>query len=368
MKTEITLDYDPVKTARVKQVSGMFDLPLTEKLSTTWQHNLPIEDKPWQIGLVVGASGAGKSVLARQAWPDSLRETFDWSNGAIIDNFPKDVGIHDITAILTGVGLGTVPAWLRPYTTLSNGERFRADMARAIAETGDDDLVVIDEFTSVVDRQVARIASNSVQKAIRRSKRKLIAVTCHYDIIDWLQPEWVYDVSAQQFTWRSVQPRPTMRFQIYQADRSIWSVFARHHYMSPQLNTSAKCFVATLDGDLCAFSSYIHFPHPKVKDIKIGHRLVVLPDYQGLGVASRVGDWLGEYLADLGYRYRSVDSHPAMIAMRMRSPRWREVGARAKHVAMGPNSSAAMQKHGMSSRRLAIRSFEFQPKRRDANT
>lgn len=358
MKVQIDLAYDPPKTARSQQLSGMFDLSLDEKLSTSWTHTLPIEDKDWQIGLIVGASGAGKSILARKVWGDRVIERFDWSDTAIVEQFPKSMGIHDISGALNSVGLGTVPAWLRPYSTLSNGERFRADMARAIAETGDDELVVIDEFTSVVDRQVARIASNSVQKAIRRSKRKLVAVTCHYDIIDWLQPEWVYDVTDSTFTWRSVQPRPKLRFQIYQAEKSIWPVFARHHYMSPNLHTAAKCFVATVDGDLCGFCSYFHFPHPKVKDIKFGHREVVLPDYQGLGIASRLVNWMAQHVSDQGFRFRSAAAHPGMIAMYSRSPRWREIPP-AKGIATGPN--AIMKKTNLSSRRFRIRSFEYQP-------
>jgi ABC-type ATPase with predicted acetyltransferase domain len=35
----------------------------------------------------------------------------------------------------------------------------------------------VDEFTSVVDRQVAKVASHTVQKAVRRQSRQLVAVT-----------------------------------------------------------------------------------------------------------------------------------------------------------------------------------------------
>lgn len=370
MKVDIDLDYEPSKSARVQQVSGMFDVPLNEKLSAHWHHSLPIEDKDWQVGLIVGASGAGKSVLAKRIWGDAVVEHFPWSDSAVIDQFPKDLSIHDVTNLLTSVGLGTVPAWLRPYATLSNGERFRADMARAIAQTGDGQTVVIDEFTSVVDRQVARIASYSVGKAIRRSDRKLVAVTCHYDVEDWLQPEWVYDVTTSSFTWRSVQPRPSLEFEVCQSNPAAWSIFARHHYLNPSLNHSAKCFVAYVNGELCAFTSYLHFPHPRTRNIKIGHRLVVLPDYQGLGIASRLEDWLGQYLADQGFRYRNVVAHPAMIALYSKSPRWRETHSRAKTVrttATGSSKVRGIKELNMSTRRLAVRSFEYQPPVRSAN-
>lgn len=362
MKADITLEVDAPRSPRALQVSGMFDVSLAEKLSTSWSHSLPIESKSWQVGLIVGASGAGKSVLAKRLWPDRVIERYDWTAKPIIDQYPADMSIRDITNLLTSVGLGTVPAWLRPYSTLSNGERFRADMARAIAEAGDE-IVVVDEFTSVVDRQVARVASHCVQKAVRRSDRQFVAVTCHHDVVDWLQPDWVYDVTTQEFSWRSVQPRPAMQLSIHEAPRTVWKVFARHHYMSAEIANSARCFVAVINGEVVGFNSYIHFPHAKIKDIKTVHRLVVLPDYQGLGIAGRLQDWMGQHLADQGYRCRIISAHPGVIGMHSRSPRWRSTSDSKKKVQTGKHSSGdrGLIKFNMSSRRLMVRSFEYQP-------
>jgi ABC-type ATPase with predicted acetyltransferase domain len=47
---------------------------------------------------------------------------------------------------------------------------------------------VVDEFTSVVDRQVAQIGSHAVPKLVRREERKPMVATCHYDVLDSLQP------------------------------------------------------------------------------------------------------------------------------------------------------------------------------------
>lgn len=341
------------------QVAGMFDVPLEQKNTLTWEHNLPLDEKEWSVGLIVGPSGAGKSVLARELWPEHLKETFDWDNKkTLLDNFSEELSTSEITAALNAVGLGTVPGWLRPYSTLSNGERFRADMARAITET--DELAVIDEFTSVVDRQVAKVVSHCVQKTVRRTSRKFVAVTCHYDIEDWLQPDWVYNVAEQKFTWRSVQPRPSINLNIYQASTKHWAAFAKHHYLSASILSSAKCFMATLDdGTPVAFTSYRHFPHPKTKNIKMLHRTVVLPDFQGLGIGQILHNWVGQRLAEKKYRLRNVTSHPALIAANARSPRWRSVGAASKKV--NTTSKGSMAKAQLSARRLAVRSFEYVP-------
>jgi hypothetical protein len=89
-----------------------------------------------------------------------------------------------VTAALSAVGLGTVPSWLRPYSVLSTGEKFRAEFARILLSRKT--RIVIDEFTSVVDRQIARIGAHAFARAWRRSKgRQVILLGCHRDIVEW---------------------------------------------------------------------------------------------------------------------------------------------------------------------------------------
>jgi hypothetical protein len=97
-----------------------------------------------------------------------------------------------VTGALAAVGLGDVPAWLRPFHVLSNGEQFRAGLARLVVDAPE--RAVIDEFTSVVDRQIAKVGAAAFAKAWRRNKGKqIILLSCHYDVLPWLQPDWVYD-------------------------------------------------------------------------------------------------------------------------------------------------------------------------------
>lgn len=360
MKLDLELSHEIDKTPRIMQVSSLFDLPVEEKIKLRLFAELPVEDRPWNVGLLVGPSGAGKSTLAGKFWPDAHTPTETWDSGAVVDQFPEELGIRDVVGFLTAVGLGSPPAWVRPYSTLSTGEKFRASVARALAEAGDR-LVVIDEFTSTVDRQVAKIASHAVQKAVRRSDRQMIAVTCHYDVLDWLQPDWVYDVSTSTFEWRSVQPHPPIELRIFPTDKSSWPAFARHHYLSAGIHTGAVCFGAWIGDTQAAFTSYLHFPHPRTRNIKMGHRLVVLPDYQGLGIGGRLDDWLGQHLYDQGYRYRNVVSHPAMIRAYSSSPRWRATAKSAKYVQNGRTKQTHMIARGLNPRRLSTQSFEYVP-------
>lgn len=96
---------------------------------------------------------------------------------------------------------------------LSNGEKMRCDLARAILS--DDELFVFDEFTSVVDRNVAKVGSFAMQKAIRKQKNKrMIAVTCHFDVEDWLLPDWVFNTNDMTFYLCEAQKKKSARHPI----------------------------------------------------------------------------------------------------------------------------------------------------------
>jgi len=306
-------------STRARQVCGMFDCPAEEKQRLSWAFAAPIEDRDWSIGLIVGPSGSGKSTVAKHLWPDEIATVPTWDERSIIDNFPASMSVADIASTLGSVGFSTIPAWLRPYSVLSNGERFRADIARRIADNRS--LVVVDEFTSVVDRQVAAVACNSVQKAIRRNGRKLVAVTCHSDVSEWLQPDWVIEPATRTFRWREVQRRPKIHIEMGRVPYEAWSIFAKYHYMSAELNKSARCYGLWANGTLAAFCGVLHMPHATVKNLKVVSRVVTLPDWQGLGLAFVLLDALGSCHKAAGYRFRNYPAHPAFIHAH-KKPKW----------------------------------------------
>ena len=213
MKTDRTITVQvatPIaESFRVAQVAGMFDVPLAARQEFSISAPLPPLEGPgsdWQIGLIVGPSGSGKSTLAREAFGDSVYQPGrDWPDGAsVLDGFHPSHSAREITGMLTSVGFSSPPAWVRPYAVLSNGEKFRCDLARAILPPNDAPgsettkrIVVFDEFTSVVDRTVAKIGSAAVAKAIRNMPgMRFVAVTCHYDVAEWLCPDWVLDTTG----------------------------------------------------------------------------------------------------------------------------------------------------------------------------
>lgn len=324
MKAHVVRQVDVAQTARVLQLSGMFDVPATKKARLEWNVELPLDEKPWSIGLIVGPSGCGKSTIAQELFPDAYIKGFDWpADLSVLDAFPEDMGMKEITLLLSSVGFSSPPSWLRPFGVLSNGEQFRTMIARALCEYRD--LCVVDEFTSVVDRTVAQIGSAAIAKTVRRRGSKFIAVTCHYDVEAWLDPDWVYEPATGKFHWRSLQGRPAIALTIYRCHHSEWQRFAPYHYLSADLNRSAKCYVACYEDRPVAFHSFLPFVG-RLSGHRQGvrvHRSVCLPDFQGVGIGHAMGSHLAAAYAGLGFRVFITTGHPSMIGAMSRSKAWR---------------------------------------------
>lgn len=179
-------------SVRNKILRGSYDLEnKTVEQKFKGCYTLP---EKWNIGLIVGNSGSGKTSIANQAL--GLTSLPTWNDEAIIDNFPEKISMESITEILGNVGFNSIPYWLKPFSVLSNGEKQRVNLARMFSENS---LVVFDEFSSLVDRVVAKSMSNSVQKLFRKYDKQFVAVTCHKDLQEWLQPDWVYDTDTHVF-------------------------------------------------------------------------------------------------------------------------------------------------------------------------
>ncbi len=318
-KIDVQLETPVQRTFRVDQVAGLFDCDVAEKSRLELSVHVPPHDDAsggWRIGVIVGPSGSGKTSVARQAYGERFIEQTAWpADAAIVDGFPEDVpgGMEAITGALNAVGFSSPPQWVLPYGVLSTGQRMRRS-ARALLTKGP--VVAFDEFTSVVDRQVGRFASAAVSKAVRKRRvpaERFVAVTCHYDVIDWLEPDWVLDMTDRRLTVLPDMPlhntelaqlprgqlqrrppeeawrRPTIQLRLRRVSaRSTWPVFGRHHYLSAKLHPA--CAVTRRSMKARRWRFWRRCPMPGTKAGASLHRLVVLPDFQGMGVGLRVLD------------------------------------------------------------------------------
>ncbi|MCE9546591.1 MAG: GNAT family N-acetyltransferase, partial [Planctomycetia bacterium] len=278
---------------------------------------------------------------------------------AVIDGF-GDMPTRDITRLLVAVGFSSPPSWIKPYAVLSGGEKFRCDLARAlaagVAETAP--VVAFDEFTSVVDRNVARVGSAAVARAIRRGQVRVrfVAISCHYDIARWLEPDWVLDMARGVIDAnldRRRLRRPPVRLELFRCHHAAWQLFASHHYLSGSLSRSARCFLATWEDMPVGFCATL--PVIGRRDHWRITRLVTLPDYQGIGIGMQLAEAVAELHAAAGHRLNVTASHPGLLMHCRRSPRWRT----ARVLRTGSRRSGAYRPNYFGSPGRAVVSFEF---------
>jgi len=197
--------WNQVDSFRAQSVVGSFTLS-DVKLEKRFKGSIPIEDEDWQIGAIVGRSGSGKTSIAKQLFPEAYIKSFEYTHKCVLDDFPQDLETGEVTKTLSSVGFASPPDWLKSYDCLSQGEKMRVDIARALCLKRE--LTVFDEFTSVVDREIAKVSAFAISKAVRRSNKKFIAVTCHYDVVDWLDPDWVFCTDTMEFSRKKESGRP----------------------------------------------------------------------------------------------------------------------------------------------------------------
>lgn len=299
----------------VEETSKSFDYSF-DGLSVTELPEIKNIPDSFQIGLIVGPSGSGKSSVLSKFGKE---EEIVWNqNKAVVSHFQNtDEALKQLYA----VGLNSIPSIIRPYQVLSTGEKHRADMSRRIKSN-----TVIDEFTSVVDRNVAKSMSNALNRFVAQENlQNIVIATCHYDIIEWLRPDWVLDTATWSLSTERRLRRPKINLRLIPCRRQAWEIFSKHHYLSGDLNKSAMTWIVTWDDVLVGFGASIPFPHLKYPKAYRAHRVVVLPDFQGLGIGVKISDMMAETLirTEKADNFFGKTSHPRLGGYREKSPLWK---------------------------------------------
>ena len=177
-------------------VCDKYDLQTREEIIT----EVPLLDTSelsnfkWNIGVLCGNSGSGKSTLL-STLGEPKNPIYDYSK-SIISQFPH-MSEHDVCELLSSVGLSSIPVWLHKPNELSNGERARLDLCWILANAKENEIILYDEFSSVINRAVAKSMSYALQRYVREKNLKIILASCHFDIIEWLNPDWVFNLNKQ---------------------------------------------------------------------------------------------------------------------------------------------------------------------------
>jgi ABC-type ATPase involved in cell division/GNAT superfamily N-acetyltransferase len=279
------------------------------------------------IVLVVGTSGSGKSTILKSL-PDYKTATV-YPGTDVITNFSKPERGEEL---LLACGLRSIPTWFRPARTLSNGEYHRFEMAMAL----DQGINTIDEFTSVVDRDTAKSLALSIRKFYDRrgTTDPLYIASCHRDIVEWLDPDYVYDtdlcVLENRRSPHRLGTRPELALTIRSTSADYWRYFGKYHYLDTAISKSAHYYVLLLGDKPIGFHAAIHSTNRDIHSYWRGHRTVILPEFQGMGIGTRFSDAVAKIYVDHGLRYFSKTAHPSFGEHREKSDLWRPTSMNKK--------------------------------------
>lgn len=308
-----------------KYVYESFDIQNKEETFTSITMDLGKgKDFDWNIGIVLGGSGSGKTTILKKC--GELRHpNFDLEK-PLISNFdwlePKEA-----TLVLTSMGLSSVPTWLRPFHTLSNGEQYRANLAYLVASAKDGEVILVDEYTSVVDRDVAKAMSFALQKYIRRENKRIILASCHYDILEWLMPDWTCSPQKGGTLERCDYRRhgiPKIQISISRVESKTWDFFKKHHYLTEEVNKSCKFLLFEWREKPIGIVAIINQPGPNERKYAMAiSRIVILPDFQGMGLGVKLSEFCGGIIKNEGGLCFIKTVNPALGEYFNKSITWR---------------------------------------------
>lgn len=367
---ELTLKSDVSTSYRCQRAADSLDIDSEKKSIHHFKISADIKTK-YNVGLIVGASGSGKTTFAEHVYgKDCFKTLLDLSR-PVIEQFPEDWSFDDCASALSGMGLTSVPCWIRPAYTLSNGQRARAEAALQLSKS---DNIIIDEWTSVVDRTVAKVMSHCVQKYARKTNKQITLISCHYDVIEWLNPDWVIDCNKQQFEDRrsmvgAFERTDRLRLDVRQVDRKTWPYFSKYHYLSDKLpggkiytfglfngveQIGFQCFAAYIIGDHNTFFS---------------NRTVIHPDYAGLGLGIILINESSKYMVEkYGFRIKAKFSSLPVYKAMSRQKLWSctDIKQDIKKLRVSRGNSTKSREDTMRSKTTTYH-FDFVYKRQKQN-
>lgn len=360
------LKSDVSNSFRATKAAQSLDIDVRSKST----HKLNIENinipNDWNIGLIYGASGSGKTTLAKHLFGDAIFDFKIDEEKSIIDLMPESMSYEDCQTLLNGIGLSSVPCWIRPIKTLSNGQKARCEAVLLMLNDG---IVLIDEWTSVVDRTVAKAMSICISKYAKKHNKKLILLSCHYDILEWLQPNWLIDCNKQEFCLPQSEDfffteREKLTFEIRETTKETWKYFSKYHYLGENLPGGKVYFYGIFHNEnQIGFKCFANYtPHKKgTKIIYHANRLIIHPDYQGLQLGLKfseiTNDMFFEKMGKNNIRILAKFSAIPMFKALIKSKKWKFL---KEQQVMGKLPTGGNMDRQTGFREYGIKTFHFE--------
>ena len=177
---------------KASAVMRMFGLTADRLSETAVEHKCELEIQTGQIVYITGPSGAGKSVLLRElekSVPQDQRINLAQiklaHDKSLVDCF--EGGFLDSLKLLSAAGLNDVFSVLNSPANLSEGQRYRFQLAVALAQKKR--FIFADEFCSNLDRITAAVIAYNIRKFADRNAVSFVLASSHADIMADLVPD-----------------------------------------------------------------------------------------------------------------------------------------------------------------------------------
>jgi ABC-type ATPase with predicted acetyltransferase domain len=294
---------------RILKVADAFGVGIDETHKQIIVENLTIPE--FNVLYLTGMSGSGKSSLLNE-----FKKEYDFeepvidkeSDTPIIDTIGKD--LNEALYLLNLVGLGEAFLYVKPYKILSDGQKYRYQIAKLIESN--QNVWCIDEFCSFLDRTTAKIVSYNIQKIARRLHKKLIVATAHNDLQEDLQADYVFDFGMgeglviERNHYENKNPF-IHNIKIEEGNIEDYKKLGKYHYKNTEARFTKYIFKMTYLNMLIGVAVYsmpkqqlvgrnVYFNKKYVnekgvpilkevnKDILTGSRFIIHPMFRGIGL------------------------------------------------------------------------------------
>jgi ABC-type ATPase with predicted acetyltransferase domain len=267
---------------------------------------------PKDITFITGDSGSGKSVLLRAIRADLGEEAIDLSEVAVDPEKPliETVGatVEESLELLSKVGLNDAFLFLRTYSQLSDGQKYRYRIAKLI-ESGKQ-WWLMDEFAACLDRDTAKIIAFNLQKIARQQSKAVIAATTHSDLQEDLSPSILVhkrfgeEIQIDYYPNNPATECSLIReMKVEEGTREDWQKLCCFHYRGHKTSVVRKIFRLTRGEELCGVIVYT-YPPPACygrslmltrmsmqeinKQLSTINRVVIHPKYRTIGLGAKL--------------------------------------------------------------------------------
>ena len=304
-------------TDRTIMIADAFGLGIDDEKEFAIYDNFKFQLKSNDVVYVTGDSGSGKSFLLNNVFakfPNSLSidDIQIDDNELLIEGVGTD--LNDAIKKLNLAGLGDAFLYLRKYSQLSDGQKYRYKIAKFIDK--DADIWIIDEACAKLDRTTAKIVSYNLQKIARKLNKCVICATTHEDLKDALKPslyirkELESEVHSERFEIDSYEKKLSDIYNHLKVEigtKEDYNKLKKFHYRQSNLGALKNVYKLSLKNKTIGVI-VICYPHLALKGRNIYTkgkynkmtkeicaeinekfeciaRVILHPKYRGLGLA-----------------------------------------------------------------------------------